>query len=358
MEAEPRFYTTMEYLAARYDAVGRRMALRANSVPELLAWQHELRAQIRRQLGLDTMRAAPPEPCVTERVQLDGYTRERVVLQTEPGIWMPLYVLVPDGLQPGERRAAVLAPHGHSSAGKMAPAGRRDIPEVAPTIEAHNYDYGVQFVRQGMVAFCPDARGFGERREIFQQGPESYLHGSCEVINHMAIPLGQTLAGMWAWDLMRLIDYVETRPECDPSRIGCGGLSGGGLQILWLAALDERVRCAVISGYYYGYKDALLRLADNCSCNYIPGMWQLADMGDIGALIAPRPLLIETGDADGLNGARGVVNAEEQVAITRRAYELLGAGERLYHHIFAGEHQWSGVKALPWLATHLKERPA
>ena len=62
---------------------------------------------------------------------------------------------------------------------------------------------------------------------------------------------------------------------------------------------------------------------------------------------------VTSGDADGLNGARGVVNAEEQVAITRQAYELLGAGDELYHHIFAGQHQWSGVKALPWLATHL-----
>ena len=74
---------------------------------------------------------------------------------------MPLYVLIPDGLMPGERCPAVLAPHGHSSGGKYAVAGRRDLPEVAATIEQHNYDYGVQFVHQRLVVFCPDARGSG-----------------------------------------------------------------------------------------------------------------------------------------------------------------------------------------------------
>jgi hypothetical protein len=157
------------------------------------------------------------------------------------------------------------------------------------------------------------------------------LSNSCAVLNHMAIPLGQTVTGMWTFDLIRLVDYVETRPECNALRIGCAGLSGGGLQTLWLTALDERVRCAVVSGYFYGYKDSLLRLANNCSCNYVPHLWELADMGDIAALVAPRPLLIETGTLDPLNGERGVANVAEQLAIARQAYTLLGASERLGH---------------------------
>ena len=353
MSAKPVFYTARGYFEARFDTVGRQMGLRARSLEELRAWQHELRAQLRRIIGLDTMRQADLEPRVTERVVLDGYTRERVEVQTEPGVIMPVYVLVPADLRPGERRPGVIAPHGHSSGGKFAPAGRRDIPAVAPTIEQHNYDYGLQMVRRGLVVFCPDARGFGERREMGRQDEASLLNSSCDLLNHMAIPLGQTVTGMWTWDLMRLLDYIETRPECDPQRLGCGGLSGGGLQTLWLSALDERVRCAVVSGYFYGYKDALLKLNENCSCNYVPGLWQLVDMGDIGALIAPRPLLIETGDRDPLNGERGVANVVEQVAITRQAYALAGAEERLYHHVFAGEHRWCGEKAIPWLVRWL-----
>jgi len=264
---------------------------------------------------------------------------------------MTLYVLIPGDLQPGERRAAVLAPHGHGSAGKFSVAGRRDIPVVEQQIGVYNYDYGVQLVREGFVVFCPDARGFGERRETTTQGDEEgrFISASCQQIAHMAMPLGQTVAGMWTWDLMRLIDYAQTRPECDAERIGCAGLSGGGLQTLYLSALDERVRCAVVSGYFYGVKDSLLDLSGNCACNYVPGLWLLADMGDLGALIAPRPLLIETGDRDPLNGARGLPNVTEQVAVAREAYEVLGADDRLAHDVFSGEHRWHGVEAIPWL---------
>ena len=121
------------------------------------------------------------------------------------------------------------------------------------------------------------------------------------------------------------------------------------MQTLWFAALDERVRCAVVSGYLYGYKDSLLKLCGNCSCNYVPHLWEIADMGDIAALIAPRPLLVETGTLDSLNGERGVANVTEQLAIARQAYDLLGVPEKLAHDLFEGEHMWHGERAIPWL---------
>jgi dienelactone hydrolase len=346
-----QYYTTMEYLLARYDVLARQLGHRATTLDEHDRWRHELRARLRQITGIDTMLQCDLLPEITERVVLDGYLRERVLIQTEPGVVMPVYVLVPGDLAPGEQRPAVIAPHGHSSGGKFSPAGRRDIPALVETIAEHNYDYGVQLVRQGVVVLCPDARGFGERREWPLQGvgADLLLSSSCAVLNHMAIPLGQTVTGMWAWDLMRLADYVGTRPDCDARRLGCAGLSGGGLQTLWFAALDERVCCAVVSGYFYGYRDSLLKLGNNCSCNYVPHLWETADMGDIAALIAPRPLLIETGSRDPLNGERGVANVEEQVTIARQAYGLLGVTSRFEHDVFEGEHMWHGGQAVPWL---------
>jgi dienelactone hydrolase len=349
-------YPTAPSLLARFERECRGMGLRAQSATELAVWRDELRARLRAIIGVDTMRPCPLDPQAGTPEPCDGYIRTRVVIGVEPEVRMPLYVLTPPDLRRGERRPVVLAPHGHASAGKAAVAGRADIPEVAQTIAQHNYAYGVQLVRAGFVVLCPDARGFGERREDVTLDDGDMLGGSCRVLNNMALPLGQTVTGMWVWDLMRLIDYAETRADCDAARVGCAGLSGGGLQSLWLAALDERVRCAVVSGYFYGYKDALLRLSQNCSCNYVPGLWQLADMGDLGALIAPRPLLIETGRRDRLNGERGVANVTEQLAITRRGYALLGGEERLAHSVFDGEHRWDGAAALPWLARWLDER--
>jgi dienelactone hydrolase len=337
------------HLARRFDLVGRQLPVRAGSAGELLGWQGETRARLRGLIGLDTMQSCALEPEEGPLEALDGYNRQRVTIAVEPGLRMPLYVLTPAQARPGERLPAVIAPHGHGGGGKESVAGRREIPAIAEAIDHYHYDYGVQLARAGFVAFCPDGRGFGERRERSMLPDNDVLGGSCRVINNMAMPLGQTITGMWTWDLMRLLDYIATRGDCDGERVGCAGLSGGGLQTLWLSALDERVRCAVVSGYFYGYKSALLHLNQNCSCNYVPGLWSLVDIGDIGALLAPRPLLIESGARDPLNGERGLDNVREQLAITRTAYEVLGAGDRLAHTVFDGEHRWDGADAAPWL---------
>lgn len=179
---------------------------------------------------------------------------------------------------------------------------------------------------------------------------------TCKELNQMAIPLGLTVTGMWVWDLMRLLDYIETREDCDTARIGVGGLSGGGQQSLWLAALDDRIAAAAVSGYFYGYHDALLVLNENCSCNYVPHLWETVDMGDLGALIAPRPLIVETGDRDSLNGPRGAINAAEQFEVTRRAYRLLGAEACCRHRICPGEHRWYGGETYSFLEKALGGR--
>lgn len=346
---EGRYYTAADYFSARYDALSRQMAYRARTAEEHARWQGELRARLRELIGLDTMIPCPLAPRITERVPLDGYIRERVLLQTEPGVTMTLYVLIPADLKPGERRPAAIAPHGHGLGGKLGVAGRSETPGLPERIARYNGDYGLQFVRHGLIVFCPDARGFGERREEPLQGEDKAFNCSCEVLNHMALPLGQTVTGMWTWDLMRLTDYIQTRPECDGARIGSAGLSAGAWQTLWLAALDERIRCAVVSGYFFGYKESLLAMPYHCSAHFVPGLWLLADAGDIGALVAPRALMIESGDQDPLMGASGMANVASQVEIARAAYRLLGAKDRLAHSVFPGKHQWHGGEAIPWM---------
>ena len=336
-------FSVLPAMRRRFARVGRKLALRAHTTRELSEWRRKLRRKLKELTGYATMRRAPLKAKVTERLEAGEFVRHRVEIQTEPGVIMPFYVIRLKELE--GPLPAVLCPHGHGSGGKVSPAGVREIPEVAEAIKLYNYDYGLQFARAGFVTFCPDARGFGERRE---PGME-LMASSCLWISNMAVPLGQTVTGMWAWDLSRLIDYVETRADCLPGGVGCAGLSGGGLQTLWLAALDERVRCAVVSGYFYGYEESLLVLHANCSCNYVPRLYEHADMGDIGALIAPRPLLIETGARDPLNGPSGLRNVKSQVAVTRKAYRLLGAQKMLRHVVFDGEHRWHGVEAVPWM---------
>lgn len=347
---EKRYLLTHPHLQDRWALLGRKFAFSCDTPKDVAQWRSKTVRKLKQLTGYDTLQPVPLAPRVTEERVFDGYLRQRVEIQTEPGVVMPLYVLIPRGT-PGPH-PAVLAPHGHTSGGKLAVAGCREIPEVSNTIDLHNYDYGVQLVRAGFVTFCPDARGFGERLEQAAQG--NILKSSCQWINNMAFPLGQTVTGMWAWDLHRLIDYVQTREDCIPDRIGCAGLSGGGLQTLWASAFDKRIKCAVISGYLYGYKESLLDMHTNCSCNYVPHLYEYVDMGDIAALIAPRAMLIETGTEDHLNGASGLANVHSQMRTIRRAYRILDANRMVKHDVFDGTHRWNGVKAIPWLRYHLK----
>jgi len=347
------FYTSKEQLAKRFE---RQYGLQNETLAEFPAWKDRLRRRLVEITGIDTMvRCEPPpqNPRVVETVKCDGYTRQKMLIETEPSVTMPFYVLVPDGHDSTKKSAAFLALHGHCGGGKIAVAGVDDDPRVAEQIKIFNYDYAVKLARLGLLVFVPDARGFGERREDIYQGDEHLTTQSCSELNRLAVSLGQSVAGMWTWDNLRLTDYIASRDDVDPARIGIGGLSGGGLQTLWAAALDDRYRCVVISGYFYGYQNACFDFVC-CSCNYVPQLFRTVDMGDLAALIAPRPLLIETGTKDWLNGTRGMPNVLEQMDITRKAYALFGAEKNLAHDIFEDEHKWHGTVSEPWIVEQLK----
>lgn len=348
-----RYYTMENYFVNRMRRFGRQMSNRSETVEEHIAWKNELRARLREAIGLNRMQTCDLKPEVLEKTACDGYTRRKIVIQTEPEVYMPFFMLVPDDIKPGERRPAVLAPHGHFEEAKLTVAGCAQSPEAAALVKESRGDYGVQLVREGFVVFCPDARGFGERRERrFQDGGECppFVDGvgcmTCMELNRIAISLGQSVVAMWVWDLMRLIDYVQTCPECDAERLGCGGLSGGGLQTLWLMALDERVKAGIVSGYFYGFEDALFRAQVCCSCNYAPHVWEMIDVSDLAALAAPRSLTVETGTRDTLNGIKGLQNVIPYVERAGEAYALYGAKENLVHDIFEGEHRWNGERSI------------
>jgi len=346
MRTEPvtKYYTSMDRMLDLFDKEARQMPVQTQSMNAYNAWKKATKKKLAEITGLSIMERCDLNPQKLETVKLEGMTREKWLIQTEPLVYMPFYVLVPDVQKPNN--ACIITPHGHEGGAKNAVSGRSEIPAIKDKIAEYGYDYGYQFAKQGYVVFSPDARNMGERRESSRQSDNEadFLGATCAQLNNMAICLNRTVTGMWVWDLMRLVDYIETRTNCDASKIGCAGLSGGGLQSLWFTAFDERVKCAIVSGYFYGYKDALLKVV-NCACNYVPGLWKAVDMGDIAALIAPRPLLIETGDKDSLNGPSGVPNVTSQVDIAKAAYELFGGHKDIIHVVEEGEHKWFGNRS-------------
>ncbi len=336
-------YPILPSMLRKYDKFGRRDRFTGETAEDFRQWGEKAKKVLWGLLGLDKMESCPLDPVTDEVVMLPGdIRREHLRIQVEPEVWMPMYILIPAGASLKSR--PFLCPPGHNGAGKYSVAGLREYGTVKERIELYRYDYGYQLARLGYVAVCPDCRGFGERREEREDAfhPELGMKGDCYWLAHMGEPLGIPVAGMLAWDLMRAVDYLYWRGEWDGARCGCLGFSGGGMQALMASALDERIRLVVISGYLYGYKDALLRLNRNCSCNYVPHLWEHWDMGDIASLIAPRPFWIQSGKEDRLNGPRGIDNVTEQVEIIRRAYRLFGAEDRLLHEICPGGHRWNG----------------
>ncbi|MBP1587978.1 MAG: hypothetical protein ILO53_06225 [Clostridia bacterium] len=342
-----KYYESLPHFSAIMENLKPAMHMDCKTLDEYVTWKDKARARLSALLCLDRMTRCDPEPKLISTERLDGYTREKWTILTEPDVVMPFYRLVPDRIAGGERRPAVIATHGHGCCGKEAVVGNGSFPELADAIRKFNNDYGVSAVKKGAIVFCPDARGFGERREYDTQGDSaiSRLSSSCSYLNFMALPLGRCLAGTWVWDLMRLADHIEAQPDVMPDKLGCIGLSGGGLQVLYLTALDDRVTYAACSGYFYGFRQALLELY-NCSCNYVPHMWENFDVGDIGALIAPRPFVIETGDADTLNGKSGLANVLPYVEQVRSAYRLFDRENMLCHDVFEGPHTWHGTESI------------
>ena len=246
----------------------------------------------------------------------------------------------------------MICPQGHYKRAKESVAAVRYEDGVKEDMEEFHTHYGEDFAKMGYVAFCPDARGFGERAEKAGQ-PDGEWKCTCTALNRIAIPLGRCAIGMSVWDLAKLCDYIQTRPDCDPERIGCAGLSGGGLQTLFLAAADERIKCACTSGYFYGALESLLEMNRNCDCNYVPNLWTHFDICDVASLVAPRPLIIETGLRDGLNGRSGMENVVSQYEITTKAYEASGETGNLARASFDAGHKWDGTEVYPFFEKHL-----
>ncbi|MCI7790996.1 MAG: alpha/beta fold hydrolase [Lachnospiraceae bacterium] len=339
-----KYYGSLENMKAKFDRYARKSFFRGNSIEEYEKWKKEARETLTNLLGLNRMESVPLKPVTEEIITLEnGIVREKVIIQTEDNVWMPMYILIPPK-SGKEKRNVFLAPPGHQGAGKYSVAGCYEIPAVADAIKRFEYDYGMQLAKLGFITICPDCRGFGERRDeqLQNDDEESFLRSSCFQLLHMAMGIGETVAGMCVWDLMKAIDYIQTRTDWNFDKISCLGFSGGGMQTLYLSALEDRLDAVFISGYLYGFKDSLQILNGNCNCNYIPHLWEHFDMGDIAAMNAPRPLMIQSCRNDHLNGPRGMENVYEQMEIIKNIYQLYDADNMLVHDIHEGGHCWHG----------------
>lgn len=337
--ARKRYLSPYETVHAWIENETPELAFTGSTYHDWVRWREAFDRRLREHLG--RMPAPVPlDPEVLERVDCGDYVREKVVYDTERYASVPAYVLLPKDQRPGEKRPGILAAHGHGR-GKADICGVADTPqEYAERVQALNYDYACQWARRGYVVVAPDWRGFGER-----SSPAEWVRvgrDPCNV-NYMAEGYrGYHLLALQIWDGLRTVDYLQSRPEVDPERLGVCGLSFGGTMTTYLAALEPRLKVACISGYLSTIKgDAIgMRgLANFCGAQYMPGLLILGDIPEVAGLIAPKPLVVEMGEQDTCFVIDDMKRAYAQL---QRIYAAAGAADRLHADIHPGGHVWSG----------------
>lgn len=332
---------------------------------QFTTWQKNFREAIEEQSGIRMLKSCFGEylyhmPVVTDAMEdgkkqqdkEEGYRKERMVIETLPGVYMPFWVLIPDGVDEEHPARAMLTIPAHGANKNTVCGIAENEAEKKKLAQTPLEAYGKEFAQRGYLVFCPDPPGYGSRLEplsmedaAFTLGERSSLDCSCKELAETAEALGLSFMALEVWDLSVLLNYICTRKDILQTdgklKIGCCGFSGGGQYTMWLAALDERIQLSVISGYVHGYYDCMME-SHMCPCNYVPGMWQLGDIGDICSLIAPRPIYIENGIQDVENGPDGEKGPGRQVEKIKNTYRICGYEKNVKNIMLPGKHQWFG----------------
>jgi len=263
-------------------------SFKAETLEEWVSWRDGFKEELIKLLGIDLLSPkCELKPEILERREFDFYFKERISLHVEEGFFMPCYLLIPKGIN--FPFPVVLALHGHGRGAKDV-LGETDSEQWKRWIEKYNYDYAHQLALKDFITFVPEARGFGEREKesekVTNPRKEEDYRTSCRKSSFNSMLLGHPLIGEKVWDIIRAVDYLQTREEVDPAKIACLGLSMEGTITMYTAAVEERIRVAVISCYLNTFKDSIMAM-EHCECNHVPGILRCGEMYDICRLIAP-----------------------------------------------------------------------
>jgi dienelactone hydrolase len=307
---------------------------------ELRAWQGRFREKLVESLWAVPERG-PLDLAVRDETDCGAYVRRRVTYQSEAGVRVPAWLLVPKAASATRPAPGVLFLHGHSDFGKDNVVRIDTSPARRAELARFKMDAGPAIAAAGCVVLAPDLRGFGERGIDYPNPRTEH----CPRNFMVAALMGTTVAAQHVCDLTAALDALEALPFVD-GRLACAGLSLGGRMAMLIAALDARVRVAIPSGCLNLLQERFQALRQ-CGAQVFPGLIRYGDTPEIFSLIAPRPLVIEWGLRDPLVPHDW---AERGLARIRRAYRAAGAIDRLIVDRFDGGHEFHGAVALDVLA--------
>ncbi len=283
-------------------------------------------------------RKKPLSPTLlSDPVDMGGYTREKLCFTHCGGITFPLYLLRPS--KDNDKGRAALFCHGHGIGAREAVG--LDVDDGILSDCGYHRLAPVELCRLGYTVAVPELIGFGDTRLCYDKKRYPMGHSSCDIISANLTMMGTTLAGIRVYQAMRVVDYLTSIPTIDSDNLVCMGISGGGMLTAFLSAIDTRVKTAVVSGYLSTFRDSVLAM-EHCSCNFVPGMYNLFEMEVLAALIFPRTLVIESGTLDPIFPVNAVVSTTDKVV---DLYSSYGISDRFKLEIFKGDHRISGITA-------------
>ena len=267
----------------------------------------------------------PLNPVATSTFERPGYRVENIMFQSRPNFWVTGNVYRPSGNGPFP---GIISPCGHYADARMNPEYQSAY---------------ISLVKAGFLVLAYDPIGQGERRQYWdpamgktEVGGATTEHSMC---GQLLLMMGEDLTQYRVWDGIRAIDYLVTRPDIDPERIGCAGHSGGGTLTMFISAVDERVKVAVINEGGTGHRwpvelrpESRLGPSD-VEQNLFPAAALGVDLCDLHVAIAPRPLLALIEDYNPRFN-----RASEHI---RQRYSQLGVAERFATEEATDPHAWT-----------------
>lgn len=319
------------------------------SLKEWKGERERIRGILLRSLGDLPPRPHPLKVRTVSVDKKDGYTVEKFVFHNGVDSEVPGYIAIPANRK--GRLPAILTMHGHSSSKENMFGYQPSSQDVAGLL-----------ARRGYVVLGIDNYFNGERKG---KGPAGELEvmakGSDQELSlfKLNLWLGRTLWGMMLRDEQIALDYLASRPDVDPGRIGAQGMSMGSTRSWWLGAIDDRVKAVVGVACFTRYQDiiATRNLRAHGIYYFVPGILKHFDSEAVMALIAPRPFLALTGDRDAGSPPTGMKKLEETLA---QVYKLHGGPERFRSVIYPETgHVYNDdmkAKMAEWFDRYLKPR--
>jgi dienelactone hydrolase len=267
-----------------------------------------------------------PEKCALKpeifgRLERNGYSIEKVLIQTLPGYYLGGNLYRPLG-KPG-KHPGIVSPHGHWSYGRLEHTPSGSIPARA-----------INLARQGYVVFAYDMVGYNDTTQT------PHVFGNAQEQLWSFGPLGLQL-----WNSIRAVDFLESLPDVDATRLGATGASGGATQIFLLTAVDDRIKVAVpvnmISAIMQG----------GSPCENAPGLRFDTFNVEFGSMIAPRPLLMVSATGDWTRN-----NLREEVPAVKKIYDLYDAVAQIEAVQIDAPHNYNQASReamYPFFAKHL-----